>query len=247
MNKQTKKTNKTGRIALLIIVLAIILALLNPAVLTFLPLGIREYLAQFSATYFSKSIVSGITLEAVAAAVLAMVITWLAGDLVKNLTESFHSQRHRSETIRHLIGSILKYVIYIIGFVVALGCLGVDAAAMFVSAGVVGIVVGFGAQSLIEDVITAGTAVREVLPQLKAAADVKVEHMIISVDRMERGQGGTTAIKEIGREFGIAVHPIVTVREIIDHMYGREVNGVVLLNDEMKEKMEAYLAQYCEV
>jgi len=154
MNKQTKKTNKTGRIALLIIVLAIILALLNPAVLTFLPLGIREYLAQFSATYFSKSIVSGITLEAVAAAVLAMVITWLAGDLVKNLTESFHSQRHRSETIRHLIGSILKYTIYIVGFVVALGCLGVDAAAMFVSAGVVGIVVGFGAQSLIEDVIT---------------------------------------------------------------------------------------------
>lgn len=99
---------------------------------------------------------------------------------------------------------------------------------------------------LIEDVITAGTAVREVLPQLKAAADVKVEHMIISVDRMERGQGGTTAIKEIGREFGIAVHPIVTVREIIDHMYGREINGVVLLNDEIKEKMEAYLAQYCE-
>ena len=55
---------------------------------------------------------------------------------------------------RPAIGSILKYTIYIIGFVVALGCLGVDAAAMFVSAGVVGIVVGFGAQSLIEDVIT---------------------------------------------------------------------------------------------
>ncbi len=100
---------------------------------------------------------------------------------------------------------------------------------------------------LIEDVITAGTAVREVYPQLKAAANVSVEHMIISVDRMERGQGGTTAIKEIGNEFGIAVHPIVTVREIIDYIYGREINGVVLLNDEMREKMECYLQQYCEV
>ncbi len=99
---------------------------------------------------------------------------------------------------------------------------------------------------IIEDVITAGTAVRETLPQLKAAADVKVEHMIISVDRMERGQSGTTAIKEIGAEFGIKVHPIVTVREIIDHMHGREIDGSVPLNDEIRERMEAYLEMYCE-
>ena len=53
MNKQTKKSNKAGRTVLLIILLAVILALLNPAILTFLPLEMREYLAQFSATYFS--------------------------------------------------------------------------------------------------------------------------------------------------------------------------------------------------
>ncbi len=99
---------------------------------------------------------------------------------------------------------------------------------------------------IIEDVITAGTAVRETLPQLKAAADVRVEHMIISVDRMERGQSGTTAIKEIGAEFGIKVHPIVTVRDIIDHMYNREIDGQILLNDEMRERMEKYLETYCE-
>lgn len=40
-----------------------------------------------------------------------------------------------------------------------------------------------------EDVITAGTAVRETLPVLKAAGDVTVAALIISVDRMERGQG----------------------------------------------------------
>lgn len=100
---------------------------------------------------------------------------------------------------------------------------------------------------IIEDVITAGTAVRETLPQLKAAADVKVEHMIISVDRMERGQSGKTAIREIGEEFGIKVHPIVTVRDIIDHMYNRELDGVILLNDEIRERMEKYLETYCEV
>ena len=99
---------------------------------------------------------------------------------------------------------------------------------------------------IVEDVITAGTAVRETLPQLKAAADVKVEHMIISVDRMERGQSGTTAIKEIGAEFGIKVHPIVTVREIIDHMHNREIDGEIPLNDEVRERMEKYLEMYCE-
>jgi orotate phosphoribosyltransferase len=99
---------------------------------------------------------------------------------------------------------------------------------------------------IIEDVITAGTAVRETLPQLKAAADVKVEHMIISVDRMERGLSGKTAIKEIGEEFGIKVHPIVTVREIIDHMHNREVGGAVPLNDEIRQRMEEYLETYCE-
>ena len=100
---------------------------------------------------------------------------------------------------------------------------------------------------IIEDVITAGTAVRETLPQLKAAADVKVEHMIISVDRMERGQSGTTAIKEIGAEFGIKVHPIVTVRDIIEHLHGRELDGKVILDDEIRARMEKYLETYCEI
>ncbi|NLD88561.1 MAG: orotate phosphoribosyltransferase [Clostridiales bacterium] len=99
---------------------------------------------------------------------------------------------------------------------------------------------------LIEDVITAGTAVREVYPQLRATADVKVEHMIISVDRMEHGQVGTTAIKEIKHDFGITVHPIVTVREIIEHMHNRKLNGEIVLNDEIREKMEEYLKKYCE-
>ena len=89
--------------------------------------------------------------------------------------------------------------------------------------------------------------VNQTLPQLKAAADVKVEHMIISVDRMERGQSGTTAIKEIGAEFGIKVHPIVTVRDIIEHLHNRELDGKVILDDEIRARMEKYLETYCEI
>lgn len=89
---------------------------------------------------------------------------------------------------------------------------------------------------IIEDVMTAGTSVRETLPILKASADVTVEHAFISVDRMERGLGGKTAVHEIRDEFGITVHPIVTVRDIIEHMRGKIDVA----------PMEAYLEQYCE-
>ena len=98
---------------------------------------------------------------------------------------------------------------------------------------------------IIEDVITAGTAVRESIPLLKAAADVEIAGLVISVDRMERGQGELSAIQEIKEEFGIETYPIVTVREIIDTLYMKEVNGKVLIDDAMRERMEAYLAQYC--
>ncbi|HAN44466.1 MAG TPA: orotate phosphoribosyltransferase, partial [Ruminococcaceae bacterium] len=68
---------------------------------------------------------------------------------------------------------------------------------------------------IIEDVITAGTAVRECVPLLKAAANVEIAGMIISVDRMERGQGEKSAVQEVKEQFGISTYPLVTVRDII--------------------------------
>jgi len=98
---------------------------------------------------------------------------------------------------------------------------------------------------IIEDVITAGTAMRETLPLLKAAANnVEVVGVIISVDRTERGQGEKSAIQEMKEEFGIPVYPIVTAREIIDALYNVEVDGKVYIDDGVKAKMEAYLEQY---
>lgn len=91
---------------------------------------------------------------------------------------------------------------------------------------------------IIEDVMTAGTALRESVPILKGAADVKLEHMIISADRMEKGIHGSTAVKEAYDEFGIKVHPIVNVLEIIEHMRDR------LSKDDIS-RMEAYISEYC--
>ncbi|MEG0894952.1 MAG: orotate phosphoribosyltransferase [Oscillospiraceae bacterium] len=97
---------------------------------------------------------------------------------------------------------------------------------------------------IIEDVITAGTAIRECLPILKGAADVNIKAMFISVDRMEKGKGDKSAVQEIYEEFGIKTFPIVTVREIIEVLHNTEVDGKVYIDDAIKEKMEAYLALY---
>lgn len=96
-----------------------------------------------------------------------------------------------------------------------------------------------------EDVITAGTAIRETLPILKAQAEVEVSSLIVSVDRMERGKGEKTAIQEIEEEFGIRTFPIVTVREVIDTLYNVPVDGKVVIDDEIRNRMEEYMEKYC--
>ncbi len=98
---------------------------------------------------------------------------------------------------------------------------------------------------IVEDVITAGTAIRETLPVLKKAADIEIAGMVISVDRMEKGKGEKTAVQEVYEEFGIVVHPIVTVEEIISILHNNPVDGRIYIDDGMKARMEAYMEQYC--
>lgn len=93
---------------------------------------------------------------------------------------------------------------------------------------------------IIEDVITAGTAIREVMPILSGVAKTKVEHMFISVNRCEVGQiPGKTAIMEVSQEFGINVHSIVDVRDIREYL---SENGEY---KEVLESMDKYMETYC--
>ena len=99
---------------------------------------------------------------------------------------------------------------------------------------------------IVEDVMTAGTSVRESVSILDAAGDIKVENLIISVDRMEIGYEGRTAIKEVYEEFGIKTYSIVTVQEIIDILYNKEINGKIYIDDKIKNSMLEYMDKYCE-
>src|SRR5262249_47645793 len=97
---------------------------------------------------------------------------------------------------------------------------------------------------IVEDVTTAGTSIRETLPLLKAAADVDVRALIVSVDRMERGTGELNALAEIRQALGLRAFAIVTLDEVVSHLHGRAVDGHVVLDDATYERVLAYRAQY---
>ena len=96
---------------------------------------------------------------------------------------------------------------------------------------------------IIEDVITAGTSIRETMALLEHYNKPKVKAVIVSVDRMEKGTTDLTAIDQAKVDFGIDVFSIVNVREIIEYLHNRNV-GTVLIDDNMKSRMEDYLDQY---
>lgn len=89
--------------------------------------------------------------------------------------------------------------------------------------------------AIVEDVVTAGTAVRESIEFLKGVADVKITALFVSVDRMERGTGSQATLDELRDTLGINVYPIITVREIIDSLP---------IGDGRILKMEQYLSEY---
>ena len=93
---------------------------------------------------------------------------------------------------------------------------------------------------IIEDVMTSGKALREILPKLQAAANVEVVGMIISVDRMEKALNSElSAVKEAKKEFGIDVYSVVTMTDIISAIENGVIDG-----KEHLEAMYAYRSQY---
>lgn len=97
---------------------------------------------------------------------------------------------------------------------------------------------------LIEDVTTAGTSIRETLPIIQGIADAKVLGLVVSVDRCERGTGERSALDEISETYGLKTTAIVTMKEVIAYLTGREIGGRVLIDDEIKAGIDAYYQEY---
>ena len=97
---------------------------------------------------------------------------------------------------------------------------------------------------LIEDVTTAGTSIEETMPIIRAQGDVQVCGLGVSVDRMERGKGEKSALTEISETYGFRTAAIVTMAEVVEHLYNRPYKGKVYIDDALKAAIDAYYAQY---
>ncbi|HIT05095.1 MAG TPA: orotate phosphoribosyltransferase [Candidatus Scybalocola faecipullorum] len=98
---------------------------------------------------------------------------------------------------------------------------------------------------MIEDVTTSGKSIEETFPILKAQADVQIKGLIVSLNRMEVGKGGKkSALDEIKELYGIETAAIVSMADVVECLYNKEVGGKVVINDALKEAIDAYYAQY---
>ena len=89
---------------------------------------------------------------------------------------------------------------------------------------------------IVDDVITAGTAIREVMAIL-SRTPVEVTGILLAIDRQERGTGDLSAIQEVEREYGVSSVSIVKLKHIIDYMestgqYDKELKLVYSYRDE---------------
>ena len=97
---------------------------------------------------------------------------------------------------------------------------------------------------IIEDVTTSGKSIEETFPIVKAQGDVEIIGLIVSLNRMEKGKGDKCALDEIKELYGMQANAIVTMDEVIEHLYNKPCQGKVVIDDAMKEKIDAYYAQY---
>ena len=97
---------------------------------------------------------------------------------------------------------------------------------------------------IIEDVTTAGTSIKETLPIIRAQGNVDPVGLVVSVDRMERGQGSKSALSEIEEEYGLKTAAIVTMGEVVEHLYNKPYNGKIVIDDALKAAIDEYYRQY---
>lgn len=90
---------------------------------------------------------------------------------------------------------------------------------------------------LVDDVITAGTAIRESM-QIIQAQGAELAGVLIALDRQERGQGELSAIQEVERDFGTQVVSIIGLNDLINYLQGKPELAAHL------DAVTAYRAQY---
>ncbi|MBQ9764713.1 MAG: orotate phosphoribosyltransferase [Lachnospiraceae bacterium] len=98
---------------------------------------------------------------------------------------------------------------------------------------------------MIEDVTTSGKSMEETVPKVRGAADVEIIGLMVSLNRMEVGLGGEkSALDEIKEKYGFDANAIVSMSDVIEHLYNRPYNGNIIIDDKIKTAIDEYYAEY---
>ena len=97
---------------------------------------------------------------------------------------------------------------------------------------------------VIEDVTTSGKSIEETFPIIKAQGNVEIVGLMVSLNRMEKGKGTKSALEEIQELYGFKANAIVSMADVVEHLYNKECQGRIVIDDKMKEAIDAYYQQY---
>ena len=97
---------------------------------------------------------------------------------------------------------------------------------------------------IIEDVTTSGKSIEETFPIIKAQADVEVKGLMVSLNRMEKGQTEKSALEEIKEKYGFDANAIVNMQEVVEYLYNKPYKGKIYIDDTIKAAIDAYYEQY---
>lgn len=97
---------------------------------------------------------------------------------------------------------------------------------------------------IIEDVTTSGKSIEETFPIIMEQGKVEILGLMVSLNRMEKGKGDKSALVEIKEKYGFDANAIVSMAEVVEYLYNRPYKGKVVIDDEIKSRIDAYYETY---
>ena len=98
---------------------------------------------------------------------------------------------------------------------------------------------------IIEDVTTSGKSIQETFPIIQAQGDVTILGLMVSLNRMEKGlETDKCALDEIREKYGFPANAIVSMSDVVEHLYNKPCNGKVVIDDEIKAAIDKYYEEY---
>ena len=98
---------------------------------------------------------------------------------------------------------------------------------------------------IIEDVTTSGKSIEETFPIIQAQGNVEMLGLMVSLNRMEKGRDSDrSALEEIKQKYGFDANAIVSMEDVVEHLYNKECGGRIVIDDEIKTAIDAYYELY---